>query len=349
MNDDWLGSAIAAAQGGDEAAFGRIVERFGPELKVHCYRMLASLDDAEDTVQDVFLQAWRGLRDFEGRASVRTWLYRIATNACLANRSRTRRRRRLLTEDAARGAVPIVMSVPWLQACPEDLIDRVAASEPDPASLLVARETIELAFIAALQHLPERQRAILVLRDVIGWSAERCATELRLTLPSVNSALQRIRGALRQRLGGVREQWPSQHDATDVERVLVGRYVDAVEAGDDAAIAALLQEDVLVMHQPGASGNQSDLPIWYGGKATVIQAWAPALHGPQPLHMRLMESWANRQPGLASYIGLPGSAEQRAFGLTLLRIEHQRITEITNLTPNQFDSLGLPRMLQSTG
>src|SRR5262245_52987286 len=187
MNDDWLGSAIAAAQAGDEAAFGRIVERFRPELKVHCYRMLASLDDAEDTVQDVFLQAWRGLGDFEGRASVRTWLYRIATNACLAKRSRTRRRRRLLTQDAARGAVPIVMSVPWLQACPEDLIDRVAACEPDPASLLVARETIELAFIAALQHLPERQRAVLVLRDVIGWSVQRCAPELRLTPTSVNS------------------------------------------------------------------------------------------------------------------------------------------------------------------
>src|SRR5262245_17113956 len=349
MNDNWLGLAAAAAQAGDEVAFGRIVERFRPELKVHCYRMLASLDDAEDTVQDVFLQAWRNLRDFEGRASVRTWLYRIATHACLAHRNRTRRRRRLLTGNAADGGIPIVMSVPWLQACPEDLIDRVAAREPDPASLLVARETMELAFIAALQHLPERQRAILVLRDVLGWPAERCATELALTLPSVNSALQRARGALRQRLGGAREQWPSQRDATDVERALVRRYIDAIEAGDDAAIAALLHEDVVVMHQPGAGGNQSAVPIWYRGRTTVVHAWAPALHGPQPVHMRLVESWANRQPGLASYIRFPGSGEQRAFGLTLFRIERQRISEITNLTAEQFDSLGLPRTLPSDG
>jgi RNA polymerase sigma-70 factor, ECF subfamily len=168
VGDEW----VTEARRGDEAAFGRLVERFRPELTLHCYRMLGSLDDAEDTVQDVFLAAWRGLADFEGRSSARTWLYRIATHACPARRTRDRRRYRLLSSNITGGsALPVVMTMPWLQACPDDLIDRAGASDPDPASILVARETIELAVVAALQHLPGRQRAVFLLRDVAGWPA----------------------------------------------------------------------------------------------------------------------------------------------------------------------------------
>ena len=182
MDDKWAGPAVAAARRGDEAASGRLVDRFRPELLLHCYRMLGSLDDAEDTVQDVFLQAWRGLPGFEGRPSVRTWLYRIATHACLARRTRDRRRYRLLNSSVTGGMpLPVVMTVPWLQACPDDVINRAAASSPDPASTLVARETIELAVIAALQHLPGRQRAVFLLRDVAGWPARQCATEQALS------------------------------------------------------------------------------------------------------------------------------------------------------------------------
>ena len=343
MDDDWAGPAVAAARRGDEAAFGRLVERFRPELTLQCYRMLGSLDDAEDTVQDVFLQAWRGLSGFEGRSSVRTWLYRITTHACLARRARDRRRYRLLSSNATGGSVlPVVMTVPWLQACPDDVINRAAASGPDPASTLVARETIELAVIAALQHLPGRQRAVFLLRDAAGWPAHRCATELGLTLPAVNSALQRARSGLRRRLGRTRDRWPAYSATAPAERTLVRRYIDAIETADDAAIAALLHDTVVVTHQPGAGGNQALQPLCYTGKATVIDAWAPALHSPRPVHLRLLETRANRQPAVASYARLPGTVEHRAFGLSLLRIHHDRIAEITNLTPGQLGAFGLP-------
>src|SRR5215467_88511 len=343
MGDDWVGPAAAAARHGDEAAFGRLVERFRPELTLHCYRMLGSLDDAEDTVQDVFLLAWRGVAGFEGRSSARTWLYRITIHACLARRARDRRRHRLLSANATGGsALPVVMTVPWLQACPDDLIDRAASSDPDPASTLVARETIELAIIAALQHLPGRQRAVFLLKDVVGWPAQQCATELGLTLTAVNSALQRARNGLRHHLGGARDQWPAHPATTPAERALVRRYIAAVETADDAAIAALLHDNVVVTHQPGAGGNEAAQPLCYTGRTTVIDAWAPALHSPRPVHLRLLEAWANRQPGVASYARLPGTAEHRAFGLSLLRAHHDRITEITNLTPGQLAAFGLP-------
>jgi RNA polymerase sigma-70 factor, ECF subfamily len=343
MGDDWISPAVAAARHGDEAAFGRLVERFRPELTLHCYRMLGSLDDAEDTVQDVFLLAWRGLAGFDGRSSARTWLYRITTHACLARRTRDRRRRRLLSSHATGGSVlPVVMTVPWLQACPDDLIDRAASSDPDPASTLVARETIELAVIAALQHLPGRQRAVFLLKDVVGWPAQQCATELGLTLPAVNSALQRARNGLRHHLGGTRDRWPAQPATTPAERAIARRYIVAIETADDAAIAALLHDNVIVTHQPGAGGNQAAQPLCYTGRTTVIDAWAPVLHSPQPLHLRLLEAWANRQPGVASYVRLPGTAEDRAFGLSLLRVHHDRITEITNLTTDQLAAFGLP-------
>src|SRR5262249_32326523 len=326
MDDEWAGPAVAAARRGDEAAFGRLVERVRPELTLPCYRMLGPLDGAEDTVQDVFLQAWRGLSGFEGRASVRTWLYRITTHACLARRTRDRRRYRLLSANVTGGSVlPVVMTVPWLQACPDDVINRAAASGPDPASTLVARETIELALIAALQHLPRRHPAVFLLKDVVGWPAQQCATELGLTLPAVNSALQRARTGLRQHLGGTRDQWPAHPATTPAERALVRRYIAAIETADDAAIAALLHDNVLVTHQPGAGGNQAAQPLCSTGRTTVIAAWAPALHSPQPLHLRLLEAWANRQPGVASYVRLPGTAEHRAFGLSLLRVHHDRI------------------------
>jgi RNA polymerase sigma-70 factor (ECF subfamily) len=179
------------------------------------------------------------------------------------------------------------------------------------------------------------------LKDVVGWPAQKCANELGLRLPAVNRALQRARNGLRRRLGGSRDQWRA-HPGTPAERALLRRYIDAIETADDAAIAALLHDDVVVTHQPGASGNQAAEPLCYTGRTAVIDAWAPALHGPQPLHMRLLEAWANRQPGAASYVRLPGTAEHRAFGLSLLRVHHDQITEITNLTAGQAGAFGLP-------
>ena len=230
-----LTELVGAARAGDEVAFGRIVERFRPELQLHCYRMLGSLDEAEDTVQDVWLQAWRNLDGFEGRASVRTWLYRIATNACLARRTRDRRRRRILAAGTVVDgtALPIAATVPWLQPCPDDLIDQVAERLPEPADQLTSRETVEIAFIAALQHLPPRQRAALVLRDIAGWSIDKCAAELGTSPAGVNSALQRGRATVRRHLGPSRDAWPAA--GTTVERSVVRRYIAAIEAAADKA------------------------------------------------------------------------------------------------------------------
>jgi RNA polymerase sigma-70 factor (ECF subfamily) len=353
-----LDATVAAARTGDEEAFGRLVERFTPELQVHCYRMLGSLDDAEDTVQDVFLQAWRALPRFEGRASIRTWLYRIATNACLARRRRDDRRGRLLAAStvadgtAADGTaagvggtaatLPLAMSVPWLQPCPDDLLDRAVARDPDPASALASRETVEIAFVAALQHLPDRQRAVLVLRDVVGWPVERCAEALDATVASVNSALQRARSTLRDRLGAPRDEWPAA-TGTAAERDLVRRYADALERSDDAALADLLAEDVVVGHQPWAGGNMTDEPAVYGGREFVVEAWAPVLHDPQPLDLRAVPVRANRSPAVATYVRQPGTAEHRAFSLTVLRLDGDgRVAEVANFLPDRFPAFGLP-------
>lgn len=344
MDDIELGAVVAAARDGDEAAFGRLVERFRAELIVHCYRMLGSLDDAEDTVQEVFLQAWRALADFEGRSSVRTWLYRIATHACLARHSRDQRRRRLASRATVFGAtpIPLAMTVPWLQACPDDLLDLAAAPGPDPAATLASRETVEIAFVAALQHLPDRQRAAVVLRDVVGWPADRCAEALGVTVPAVNSALQRARTALRTQLGDSRDDWRASPGITGAERALVRRYIEAIESADDTAIAALLHEDVIVSHQPGAGGNETAEPAWYQGRGTVIEAWAPVLHSSRPLQMRTVEVWANRQPAVASYIRMPGTTGHVAFALSLLRARGDRVAEIANLLPDQILTFGLP-------
>jgi RNA polymerase sigma-70 factor (TIGR02960 family) len=180
--------AIARA---DEAAFSELVERYRPEMQVHCYRMLGSYEDSEDAVQETLLRAWRRRETFEGRSTFRAWLYRIATNACLD--ALGRRERRLQTATGA--------EVPWLQPYPDRLLEEVAASEEEPGALVVAKETIELAFIVAIQHLPPRQRAVLILRDVLGWTAKDTAALLETSVASVNSALQRARGALKRHGG----------------------------------------------------------------------------------------------------------------------------------------------------
>lgn len=348
-----MSAVVEAARAGDEGAFGRLVERFRPELQLHCYRMLGSLDDAEDAVQDVLVRAWRALAGFEGRSSVRTWLYRIATRACLARRTRDRRRRGLLAATTVVDgvAVPLALTVPWLQAYPDALLDAVAARDPDPASRLASRETVEIAFVTALQHLPEGQRAALVLRDVLGWPATRCADALDSTVPAVNSALQRARTTLRSLLGSDRDDWRAVSSArvSGEERALVRHYVDAIERADDAAIAALLRPDVVVGHQPGAGGHDATEPGWYAGRDEVIAAWAPALHSAQPLEMRMVEVWANRRPAVASYVRLPGTDQHRPFGLALLRVEDGQVAEVTNLTTDQFPAFGLPRTLAAAG
>ena len=267
-------------------------------------------------------------------------MYRIATNTCLAHRKRARRREAILAAGTVRDGVvvPVVATVPWLDVCPDDVLDQVAGVEPD-ADRLVSRETIELHFIAALQHLTSKQRAVVILRDVVGWSAAKVSTELDMTVAAVNGALRRARATLRNLLGNDRDDWGRSVDE-QVDPSLVRRYNAAVEAGNDTAIAAMLAEDAVVSHQPDAGQGTAEV-TWYAGRDNIVEAWAPALHAPVSLDMRLVEVQVNRQPAVASYVRLPGTSNQRPFGLAVLRFERNLVHEVINLSPDQFDLLGL--------
>src|SRR5215470_9820637 len=221
---------VAAAREGDESAFGALVERYRRELQVHCYRMLGSFEDSEDLVQETFLRAWRKREGFEGRSTFRTWLYRIATHACLDFLDRHPRQplpRQRMPPPGPLASVLPPAEIPWLQPYPDRLLEPIAPSDTEPDAALVAKETIELAFLAAIQHLPPRQRAVLILRDVLGWSASETAALLEMSVVAVKSALQRARPTLKQHLPEQRLHWAPSSEPTAEERMLLQRYVDA--------------------------------------------------------------------------------------------------------------------------
>src|SRR5688572_9813633 len=225
--------------------FAAGLERHRRELQVHCYRMLGSFEDSEDLVQETFLRAWRSRASFGagGRSSLKAWLYRIATNACLD--VHRRRPRRVMPPEAAAAAdldapVPPPEDLPWLQPYPDRLL---APAEEGPEAVAVARETIELGFLAAIQHLPPRQRAVLILTQVLGWSAKDTAELLDSSIPSVNSALQRARRSMQERLPERRLEWAPDTDPTAAERELLERYVEATERADANGLKALMSED----------------------------------------------------------------------------------------------------------
>ena len=327
----------------DEPAFAALVERHRGELQVHCYRMLGSLEDAEDLAQETFLRAWRSRERFGagGRYAIRAWLYRIATNACL-DVLRTRSRR-VLPPDVAPAADPTVLPSPpadlsWLQPYPDRLLEQIAAPEDEPDAAVVARETIELAFIAAIQHLPPRQRAVLILRDVLGWSAKDAAALLETTVTSANSLVQRARATLRQRLGERRAEWRTGSDPTAEERELLRRYIEAHERADVDALAALLQEHARLTMPPH--------PTWFEGRAAILvasrQGFDPAFGD-----LRSVPARANRQPGVAHYLRPPGHTEFAALAIDVLRIEDGRIAEITSFADSGFfAAFGLPSLLE---
>ncbi|MGW0230428.1 RNA polymerase subunit sigma-70 [Actinopolymorpha singaporensis] len=325
----------------DESAFAALFERHRGELQVHCYRMLGSLEDAEDLVQETFLRAWRSRETFgaDGRFSFRAWVYRIATNACLDElRSRSRR---VLPPDVAPAADPTVplsppADLPWIQPYPDRLLDQVTAPEEEPGAVVVARETIELAFITAIQHLPPRQRAALILRDVLGWSAKETASLLETTVASANSAVQRARGTVRQHLGE-RTAWRTRSEPTPEERELLRRYVEAHESADADALAALLREDARLTMPPH--------PTWYEGRAAIMVAAAPAFD-PAFGTLRSVPVRANRQPGAAHYLRASGETEFRPLAIDVLRVEDGRVAEITSFDGSAyFVMFGLPLTL----
>jgi len=318
-------AAVASAVAGDESAFAALVERHRRELHVHCYRMLGSFEEAEDLVQETFLRAWRNRGSFEGGPGFRAWLYRIATNACLDAIRRSKRRLPSLHSFA---------EVPWLQPYPDRLLDELAPSEAEPHAVVVAKETIELTFLAVIQLLPPRQRATLILRDLLGWSAGETASLLDTSVAAANSALQRARATLRERLPTRPSEW-SGSEPSDEERVLLRGFIDAHERADAAAAVALVREDIRVTMPPH--------PWCFDGLAAI----EPLLHEglTAPGDWRLVPTRANRQPTAASYLRAPGDSEFRAFKFDVLRVEDGKIVEITTFDASLFPAFGLPPTL----
>src|SRR5258706_14320430 len=230
----------------DEASFTALTEPYRRPLHVHCYRMLGSFDDADDLVQETFMRAWKGRARFEGRSMVRTWLYRIATNACLDILES--KSRRVLSLESPQSTEP--NAVDWLQPSPDRLLDEIASSESQPDSLVIARETIELAYLAAIQYLPPRQRAILILRDAVGWSAKETAGLLDESVAAVNSALNRARSMMRKRLPKQRLEWSAAAEPTTPERRVLQRYMQATPRADAPGVTALLREASLLPRAP---------------------------------------------------------------------------------------------------
>ena len=312
----------------DEPAFTGLAERHRRELHVHCYRMLGSFEDAEDTVQETFLRAWRRRETFEGRSTFRAWLYRIATNACLDLLAKRR------PEPATGGEVL------WLQPYPDRLLDELPAGDSEePEVLAVARETIELAYVIAVQHLAPRPRAALILRDVLGWPAKDVAELLGDSVNSVNSALQRARAGMREHLPAERQDWTGG-DGDAGTRDLVRRFTDASVATDIGKLSAMLRDDVRCSMPP--------TPGLHVGRDAVVNDWVEdGFEGMKGLRGVLTS--ANRQPAIAFYQWQDREGACVPLTLDVLRITGGAITEIVTFHDDQFPRFGLPERLPADG
>ena len=331
---------LASAKGGDRRAFQQLTEPRRRELLVHCYRMLGSFHDAEDLVQETLLRAWRGLKGFDGRASTRYWLYRIATNACLNALATRASAGRVLpeTESPATEQMPDrepASDIAWLEPYPDSALEQIADDAPGPDARYEMREAVQLAFIAAIQLLPPRQRATLLLTDVLGWSAAESARLLDSSVASVNSALQRARTTLEERLAGRPPRVAVA--ASEEQRALLERYVRAWESTDVDGFAALLKEDAVMSMPPWRQ--------WYRGRAAIaaffVLTGRPGGHAP----FRLVPTAANRQPAFAFYSRWQ-SPEWRFHSVQLLTLHGDTIAAMTSFVMPQLASVfGLPAVL----
>jgi RNA polymerase sigma-70 factor (TIGR02960 family) len=315
---------VAAARGGDESAFAKLSQPYRRELHVHCYRMLGSFEAAEDVVQETYLRAWRNLDNFEGGPLFRAWLYKIATNACLDEIRRNKRR------------VPALESfrdVPWLQPYPDRLLDEMAPREEEPETVVVERETIELTFVAVIQALPPRQRAVLIMRDVLDWTARATAELLDMTVAAANSALQRARATIHELLPQDRAK-RSAANLSEHERRLLEGFIDAHERGDAAAAIAMVREDIRITMPPA--------PFLYEGRAAMGTLLDRAFGPEQPGDWLLVPTRANRMPAAASYLRAHGDDEFRAFKLDVIRVEGELVAEVTTFGHALFPQFGLP-------
>lgn len=323
----------------DEWTFAGLVEPFRNELRVHCYRMAGSYDDSEDLLQETLLRAWRGRDGFAGQSSLRTWLYAIATNVCLEFLRRHAREPQRYAPvpgiDSGSDDPPTMVS--WLQPYPT-----AAPTDPaaNPEAAAMSRETMELVFITAIQHLPPRQRATLVLRDVLGLPAADVASQLGVSVASANSALQRARETMRRHLPRDRADWSTPADVTAAEREVLERYMATVERADFDAMAELLSPDVVLTMPPN--------PYWFVGRDAMLTFIAKSLDPAAPAflgHWRDLPTVANGQPAAAGYINRPGTRIFRAQVLDVLRIVDGRIVQITAFEPHLFPAFGLPLTL----
>jgi RNA polymerase sigma-70 factor (ECF subfamily) len=314
---------IGAARDGDESAFAELVEPFRRELHAHCYRMLGSVYDAEDALQEALLRAWKGLAKFEQRSSLRSWLYTISTNACLTQIER--RPKRVLPLDYGPAAdphtppgEPIVESV-WIEPYPDEILG-LEDGFASPAASYEQRESIELAFVAALQNLAPNQRAVLILREVLGFSAKETAEVLETTVASVNSAMQRARQAVDERVGEQSQQATLRTLGDDTVKALVGRWVDAWERNDIDAFAAMLAEDATFAMPP--------LATWYSTREG-IKTWASLSPMNGSWRWKAILVRANGQPALAFYSWDEDAGAYLPFALNVLTFRGSEVIDVT--------------------
>ncbi|HLZ04932.1 MAG TPA: sigma-70 family RNA polymerase sigma factor [Bradyrhizobium sp.] len=325
---------IERAQAGDEAAFRELVDAHRNELHLHCYRMLGSFHDAEDALQEALIAAWRGLSTFEGRSSIRTWLYRVATSRCLnmLRSGRARAREEGLMQPPELPRPTRLGEVLWIEPYPDALIDRVADRAPGPEALYQTTEAVSLAFITALQLLPPRQRAIHILRDVLGFHSTEVAQMVDATEESVNSALKRARATLRQRGPDSASQHAPPPQSPE-ERALVERFTRAFQAADIEALVELLTEDVWISMPP--------IPFEWQGHARARDVFGAVLQPGQ----QLVATRANGQPAFGFYQPDSRAPILHGVGLLVLTLAGDRISAMSRFESGLLSRFGLPRTL----
>jgi len=339
----------AGPQAADSTAFGLLVEPYRRELQAHCYRMLGSLHDAEDQVQETLLRAWHRRDTYAGRASLRAWLYKIATNTCLDALDR-RRVRRWLPHEHSPAADPLApfpappAEVPWLEPYPDDWLPDLA---PGPEARYSQRESVTLAFLAALQSLPPRQRVVLILSDVLDWPTREVADLLEVTSATVSSALHRARGTLARTYHGREPNLPAPRLADDATRRLLARYVQVWEAADVAGLVALMKEEAVLAMPPAAA--------WYAGRAAVAAFVARTVFAERGVfgdlpagRWRLLPTAANAEAGFGLYQRRPDGSYQAA-GVSVVSVADEQIVAMTSfLDPSLPAKFGLPVSLEPT-
>ena len=328
---------LSRAKSGDQQAFAQLTDGYRQELQLHCYRILGSTQDAEDALQETFLGAWRALANFEERASIRTWLYRIATNRCLNMlRAASRRPEAVSSLNTALPEPTRGREVVWLEPYPDILLDGLPDDSPGPDARYERRETVSLAFITVLQLLPPRQRVALVLRDVLGYRASEAAEMIEATQASVESALKRARVALHDHLADTMDREPAPASNSAAEQEIVARVTAAFETGDVDGLVALLIEDVSVTMPPS--------PLECEGREDAGRYFRRTLVRPGR-SLRIVPTRANGQPALASYVRDPQTGLYHASGIAVLTLSGRLISAMTVFGKDVLPFFGLPRVL----